>query len=266
MVWHAPAAHAACGQASVSGRPSVSGQSCNRPCSFAHAFSTLKPQRAHRRARIGPLGQADASRLRRRAAREPASLCRASAAVRASADTPHAGKRVLILGGTGRVGSLTAAELLRSEPGLDVVLAGRREASYRKVVEARPELAAARFMRCDIDSDTDLTAALQGVDLVVHTAGCAACWSSQLLLAGQLESPGQCLGSGLPACSSASPRQGRAAAGEARLLVHSTCCALPVCKLITTEAVFATCEGIQVACTGLLCATALDAHIASRHM
>ena len=237
MVWHAPAAHAACGQASVSGRPSISWQPCNRPCSFEQFFSATKPQQAHRRAHIGAFRQSHASGLRRRATREPASLCRASAAVRASADAPHAGKRVLILGGTGRVGSLTAAELLRSEPGLDIVLAGRREASYRKVVEARPELAAARFMRCDIDSDADLAAALKGVDLVVHTAGCAACWSSQVLLAGQLESLGQCLASVFSACSSALPLQGGAAAVERWLLVHSICFALPLCKPF--EAVFA---------------------------
>ena len=202
MMGRAPAAHPSCSQASVSGRPSIS---CHRPCSFEHAFSILKPQQAHRHAHIGAFRQSHAPGLRRRASREPTSLCRASAAVRASAEAPHAGKRVLILGGTGRVGSLTAAELLRSEPGLDVVLAGRREASYRKVVDARPELAAARFMRCDIDSNADLAAALQGVDLVVHTAGCAACWLSQVLLAGQLESPGQRPALAFSACSSASP-------------------------------------------------------------
>ncbi len=75
------------------------------------------------------------------------------------------------LGGTGRVGSSTAAVLLRSEPGLDVALASRSEASFRSLVKKRPELAAARFVRCDIDDDADLSAALQGVDLVVHTAG-----------------------------------------------------------------------------------------------
>ena len=231
-MWHAPAAHAACGQASVSGRPSISGHSCNQLCTFSHANTTLKPQRAHRRARFGASGQPHALRLRWPCAREPASLCRASAAVRASADVPHAGKRVLILGGTGRVGSLTAAELLRSEPGLDVVLAGRREASYRKVVEARPELAAARFLRCDIDSDADLAAALQGMDLVVHTAGCAACWPSQVLLAGQVESLGQCIASVFSACSCAAPQH------YARWCCHCCalaacailCCALPVCN------------------------------------
>jgi hypothetical protein len=62
--------------------------------------------------------------------------------------------------------------LLRSEPGLDVALASRSEASFRSLVAKRPELAAARFVRCDIDDDADLSAALQGVDLVVHTAGC----------------------------------------------------------------------------------------------
>lgn len=70
------------------------------------------------------------------------------------------------------MGSSTAGVLLRSEPGLDVALASRSEASFRSLVAKRPELAAARFVRCDIDDDADLSAALQGVDLVVHTAGC----------------------------------------------------------------------------------------------
>ncbi len=75
------------------------------------------------------------------------------------------------MGGTGRVGSLTAAALLQSEPGLEIVLSGRNEASYRELVNKRPELAATRFLRCDIDRDEDLAAALQGFDLVLHTAG-----------------------------------------------------------------------------------------------
>ncbi|KAK9827368.1 hypothetical protein WJX81_002139 [Elliptochloris bilobata] len=87
------------------------------------------------------------------------------------AEAPNAGKRVLILGGTGRVGSSTAAALLRTERGLEVVLSGRSEASYAKLVDMRPELAGARFLRCDIDNDADLAAALQGFDLVLHTAG-----------------------------------------------------------------------------------------------
>ena len=50
-------------------------------------------------------------------------------------------KHVLILGGTGRVGSSTAASLLRSDPGLRITLAGRSRKTYEAAMKRRPELA-----------------------------------------------------------------------------------------------------------------------------
>jgi saccharopine dehydrogenase-like NADP-dependent oxidoreductase len=50
-------------------------------------------------------------------------------------------KHVLILGGTGRVGSSTAAALLRSEPDLRITLAGRNRKTYEAAMKRRPELA-----------------------------------------------------------------------------------------------------------------------------
>ena len=139
---------------------------------------------------------------------------------------------MLILGGTGRVGSLTAAELLGAEPGLDVVLSGRSEASYKKAVEGRPELAAARFLRCDIDSDSDLAAALQGADLVVHTAGCAACWlTKRSCLSPPASRPAPCLAPYLrTSCTS-----GKSAAVEQWLLALLLLCAASLQSLSTGD-------------------------------
>ncbi|KAK9917892.1 hypothetical protein WJX75_009328 [Coccomyxa subellipsoidea] len=80
-------------------------------------------------------------------------------------------KRVIILGGTGRVGASTAAALLRSNPNLDIALASRSRRTYEGAVKKRPELANTRFVAVDIDDAASLEAVLRGADLVVHTAG-----------------------------------------------------------------------------------------------
>ena len=54
-------------------------------------------------------------------------------------------KRILVLGGTGRVGSSTAVALLRKDPSLQVVVASRSQASYDAAVKKRPKLVAAKF-------------------------------------------------------------------------------------------------------------------------
>ena len=50
---------------------------------------------------------------------------------------------MLILGGTGRVGSSTASALLRKCPGAEIILASRSTKSYEAAVKKRPELAKA---------------------------------------------------------------------------------------------------------------------------
>lgn len=56
---------------------------------------------------------------------------------------------------------------------VDMSLSGRRPAAFEKVLAARPELKAARFLRCDIDDPDSLAAALEvGLDLrLVQGAG-----------------------------------------------------------------------------------------------
>ena len=58
----------------------------------------------------------------------------------------HAGehRKVLILGGTGRVGASTASALLRKCPDAEIILASRSTKSYEAAVRKRPELANAK--------------------------------------------------------------------------------------------------------------------------
>ena len=58
----------------------------------------------------------------------------------------HAGehRKVLILGGTGRVGASTASALLRKCPDAEIILASRSTKSYEAAVKKRPELANAK--------------------------------------------------------------------------------------------------------------------------
>ena len=60
------------------------------------------------------------------------------------------GKQVLIIGGTGRVGSSTAAALLSSFPGIKVTLASRSAQSYERAVTLRPELRQTSFQPLDV--------------------------------------------------------------------------------------------------------------------
>ena len=82
--------------------------------------------------------------------------------------------KVVVLGGTGRVGSSAAAALAAAVPGARISLAGRTpgDDNFRAALARRPELAgAASPLRCDIDDPASLAAALKGADLVIHTAG-----------------------------------------------------------------------------------------------
>lgn len=58
--------------------------------------------------------------------------------------------RVVVIGGTGRVGSSTASALIKEFPNLQLTLASRNEDSYHAAVSRRPELSKAAFQRVDI--------------------------------------------------------------------------------------------------------------------
>jgi hypothetical protein len=65
-------------------------------------------------------------------------------------------KKVIVVGGTGRVGSATASSLLENfGDQYDVSVSGRTRENFEKIVQLRPRLQGARFVPCDI---TDLEA------------------------------------------------------------------------------------------------------------
>lgn len=77
--------------------------------------------------------------------------------------------RVLILGGTGRVGSSTAVALSKLAPDLQIHVGGR---SREKGAEMVKKLGLkSKFVQVDINDLDALEAALKEVDLVVHAAG-----------------------------------------------------------------------------------------------
>jgi hypothetical protein len=78
-------------------------------------------------------------------------------------------KHVVVIGGTGRVGSSTASTLLNSFPHLQVSVAGRSRTSYEQAVVRRPALSRAKFLQCDINGDK---AALKVQGLCCRIAAC----------------------------------------------------------------------------------------------
>jgi uncharacterized protein YbjT (DUF2867 family) len=85
--------------------------------------------------------------------------------------TAIAPKKVLVLGGTGRVGSATAASLAQLTPGHTITLAGRDTAKHAALTHSRPELAHMAFAPVDIYDFDVVRDAARGQDLVVHAAG-----------------------------------------------------------------------------------------------
>lgn len=79
----------------------------------------------------------------------PSVTCHATSAARS-------GKRVLILGGTGRVGSSTAISLKKNVPDIDLTLAGRQKAKYDDL-DSRL-LQKTQFLQLDIEDSPRLKA------------------------------------------------------------------------------------------------------------
>ncbi|KAL5567079.1 hypothetical protein UlMin_030243 [Ulmus minor] len=77
--------------------------------------------------------------------------------------------RILVLGGTGRVGGSTAIALSKLCPELRLVIGGRNREKGAAVVDTIG--GNSEFSEVDIDNPKSLEAALSGVDLVVHAAG-----------------------------------------------------------------------------------------------
>lgn len=108
------------------------GSSCKR--ASAEAMHTTTQNTLSQR----PLGQAAAG-------------CRQRIrAVKCRCETATGQKKVVVLGGTGRVGSATAASLLENFKQYDITVASRSQSSFDKIMEIRPGLKGARFAPCDI--------------------------------------------------------------------------------------------------------------------
>ncbi|WOL12004.1 hypothetical protein Cni_G20768 [Canna indica] len=80
-----------------------------------------------------------------------------------------ANSRVLILGGTGRVGGSTATALSKLCPSLQLVVAGRNREKGAALISKLGENA--KFIDVNIESTSMLERALEDVALVVHAAG-----------------------------------------------------------------------------------------------
>ena len=81
------------------------------------------------------------------------------------------GKKLLIIGGTGRVGSSTAASLVQTHPNLTIILGTRGQEGYDAAVKNRPSLKGLEYRIVDRNDLQSILSAIQGCDIVLHTAG-----------------------------------------------------------------------------------------------
>uniref|UniRef100_K3ZN20 Saccharopine dehydrogenase NADP binding domain-containing protein n=1 Tax=Setaria italica TaxID=4555 RepID=K3ZN20_SETIT len=82
---------------------------------------------------------------------------------------PSRSARVLVLGGAGRVGGSTATALSKLRPDLNILVGDRNREKGESFAAKLGEKS--EFVQVDIRNASLLEKALQGVDLVVHTAG-----------------------------------------------------------------------------------------------
>lgn len=88
-----------------------------------------------------------------RAAHSPQAAYRQrSRSVICRCETVDGRKKVVVLGGTGRVGSATAASLIENFKQYDITVASRSQQSFDNILEIRPGLKGARFAQCDISN------------------------------------------------------------------------------------------------------------------
>jgi hypothetical protein len=79
--------------------------------------------------------------------------------------------KVVLIGGTGRVGSSTASNIKRLVPGVDLSLGSRTRETFDAAMVRRPDLMGAEHVTLDINDLPSIDRAIEGADLVVHTAG-----------------------------------------------------------------------------------------------
>jgi len=69
------------------------------------------------------------------------------------------------------VGSSTASALLQTVPDSKLILGSRTVQSFKNAIERRPELANISHVVLDVNQASTVEKAIEGADLVVHTAG-----------------------------------------------------------------------------------------------
>uniref|UniRef100_A0A0E0BNN9 Saccharopine dehydrogenase NADP binding domain-containing protein n=1 Tax=Oryza glumipatula TaxID=40148 RepID=A0A0E0BNN9_9ORYZ len=103
----------------------------------------------------------------------PAAVASSSAApstdAQAQRSPSSSSARVLVLGGTGRVGGSTATALSKLRPDLNILIAGRNREKGESLASKLGE--ESEFVQVDIRDRNMLEEVLQDVDLVVHAAG-----------------------------------------------------------------------------------------------
>ncbi|XP_047047143.1 uncharacterized protein LOC124652165 [Lolium rigidum] len=104
--------------------------------------------------------------------RTPAAAAAASssaATTAAAPSKPRSNARVLVLGGTGRVGGSTATALSKLRPDLNILIGGRNREKGESLASKLG--VQSEFVEIDTGNAAMLKEVLQDVDLVVHTAG-----------------------------------------------------------------------------------------------
>lgn len=81
------------------------------------------------------------------------------------------GKKLLIIGGTGRVGSSTADSLRQTHPNLTIILGSQSQESYDAAVKNRPSLQGLAFTKVNRNDLQSIMSAVKDCDLVLHCAG-----------------------------------------------------------------------------------------------
>ncbi|KAE8820515.1 hypothetical protein D1007_01255 [Hordeum vulgare] len=101
--------------------------------------------------------------------RTPPAAASSTATVPAAPIKPRSSARVLVLGGTGRVGGSTATALSKLSPDLNILIGGRNREKGESLASKLGEQS--EFVEIDTGNAAMLEKALEDVDLVVHTAG-----------------------------------------------------------------------------------------------
>lgn len=161
------------------------------------------------------------------------------------------GKTLLIIGGTGRVGSSTAASLVKTHPNLKIILGTRSQEGYHAAVKNRPELEGLQHRVLDRNNLQSILSSMEGCDMVLHTAGPFQRKKECLVLEAAIQAKIPYLGTLHMSSIQASPA-----------LCNSACCELQLCMpVVTQKLLYDTCPAAAVHLPAVICCASMS----SRH-